>query len=241
MSTIKVNELSTYSGTDISIETGKTVLLSGTANISGAASQFKMTDVVQGDILYGSAADTLSRLAPGTSGQVLTTAGADANPTWEAVAGGGKVLQVVQGTVLDDTQSTTSASFVDMSPSLTATITPAATTSKILVNFVVTTGANEGWHAFYRIMRDSTAIGIGVANGSRKQATFEVSTGAIAIATTGSMNYLDSPSTTSATVYKIQWATESAGTIYLNRSHTWTDSSNWMTGISTITLMEIGA
>ena len=35
MSTVKVNELSTYSGTDISIETGKT--------IAGTASQFKMT------------------------------------------------------------------------------------------------------------------------------------------------------------------------------------------------------
>ena len=67
MSTVKVNELSTYSGTDISIETGKTV--------SGTASQFKMTDVVvmsfmvQGRYLE-------SRLAPGTSGQVLQTQGA---------------------------------------------------------------------------------------------------------------------------------------------------------------------
>ena len=76
MSTVKVNELSTYSGTDISIETGKTV--------SGTASQFKMTDVVQGDVLYGSAADTLSRLAPGTSGEVLKTQGAGANPQWAA-------------------------------------------------------------------------------------------------------------------------------------------------------------
>ena len=79
MSTVKVNELSTYSGTDISVETGKT--------ISGTASQFKMTDVVQGDVLYGSAADTLSRLAAGTSGQYLQTAGAGANPVWAAVAG----------------------------------------------------------------------------------------------------------------------------------------------------------
>ena len=78
MSTVKVNELSTYSGTDISIETGKTV--------AGTASQFKMTDVVQGDVLYGSAADTLSRLAPGTSGQYLQTAGAAANPAWATVA-----------------------------------------------------------------------------------------------------------------------------------------------------------
>ena len=80
MSTVKVNELSTWTGNDISIETGKTV--------AGTASQFKMTDVVQGDVLYGSAADTLSRLAPGTAGQVLQTQGAGANPVWAADAGG---------------------------------------------------------------------------------------------------------------------------------------------------------
>ena len=77
MSTVKVNELSTWTGNDISIETGKTV--------AGTASQFKMTDVVQGDVLYGSAADTLSRLAPGTSGQFLQTTGAGANPVWASV------------------------------------------------------------------------------------------------------------------------------------------------------------
>jgi hypothetical protein len=77
MSTVKVNTISTWTGSDISIETGKTV--------SGTASQFKMTDVVQGDVLYGSAADTLSRLAPGTSGQFLQTAGAAANPAWATV------------------------------------------------------------------------------------------------------------------------------------------------------------
>ena len=47
-----------------------------------------MTDVVQGDVLYGSAADTLSRLAPGTSGQFLQTAGAGANPVWATVTVG---------------------------------------------------------------------------------------------------------------------------------------------------------
>ena len=76
MSTVKVNTISTWTGNDVGIETGKT--------ISGTASQFKMTDVVQGDVLYGSAADTLSRLAPGTSGEVLKTQGAGANPQWAA-------------------------------------------------------------------------------------------------------------------------------------------------------------
>ncbi len=74
MSKVLTNEIGSYTGTDVAVETGKT--------ISGTASQFKMTDVVQGDVLYGSAADTLSRLPAGTSGQVLVSGGAGANPSW---------------------------------------------------------------------------------------------------------------------------------------------------------------
>ena len=81
MSTVKVNTISTWTGNDVGIETGKT--------ISGTASQFKMTDVVQGDVLYGSAADTLSRLAPGTAGHHLQTGGAGANPSWIAAPAAG--------------------------------------------------------------------------------------------------------------------------------------------------------
>ena len=74
MSTVKVNELSTYSGTDISIETGKTV--------AGTASQFKMTDVVQGDVLYGSAADTLSQISSWYLwSSIYRQQGAGANPS----------------------------------------------------------------------------------------------------------------------------------------------------------------
>ena len=52
--------------------------------------------------------------------------------------------------------------------------------------------------------------------------------------------FLDTPNTTSATTYQLQWASESGGTIYLNRSHTNTDNANFGTFISTITVMEIG-
>lgn len=41
--------------------------------------------ITQGDILYGSAANTLSKLAAGTSGYYLKTQGAGANPVWAAV------------------------------------------------------------------------------------------------------------------------------------------------------------
>ena len=210
-SKLLVDELAPYShATDVSLATGK--------NIAGANTQFKITG--------------------GANTNVLTTDGSG-GLTWGAAVGG-KVLQVVQGTVLSATQGTTSATFVDMSPSLEVSITPSASTSKVLINFVVNVGLNSGWHAYFKMDRGGTDIGVGDTSGSRKRATLEVSTGAIAIGTNGSMTYLDAPATTSATVYKIQWATESGGTIYLNRSLTWTDSSNWSTCISTITAMEIG-
>ena len=78
MSKLLVDEIGGTAAAETTIASGK--------KIAGTASQFKMTDVVQGDVLYGSAADTLSRLAPGTSGQYLQTAGAAANPTWATIA-----------------------------------------------------------------------------------------------------------------------------------------------------------
>ncbi|GAH25086.1 unnamed protein product, partial [marine sediment metagenome] len=45
--------------------------------------------IAQGSILYFSAAGTISNLAPGISGQYLKTQGADANPVWADVVGGG--------------------------------------------------------------------------------------------------------------------------------------------------------
>ena len=125
MSTVKVNTISTWTGSDISIETGKTV--------SGTASQFKMTDVVQGDVLYGSAADTINRLAKGTAAQVLSMNSGATAPEWAASAVGGKVLQVLEDN-LNTTVSTTSTSYV--ASGLSIAITPASTSSKFLLTLL---------------------------------------------------------------------------------------------------------
>jgi len=90
MSIIKVNEIGTQSGTDVAVTSGKT--------ISGTASQFKMTDLVAGDVVYASSDDTLGRLAKGSAGQALLmntgatapewgTAGGDNTPAFEATQG----------------------------------------------------------------------------------------------------------------------------------------------------------
>ena len=162
--------------------------------------------------------------------------------------GGGKILQVVQ-TLKNDTTSITSSntnSFVDVS-GMSLSITPTATTSKILVYFTIALSGNAG--SFHiRLVRGSTNIGIGdgTAIGNRLQSTFlyrpmgspyEHACDAV------SHCVLDTPNTTSATTYKLQGsagATYSA-TWYFNR--TYSDSNNDYEGrtVSSITALEVGA
>ena len=152
---------------------------------------------------------------------------------------GGTILQVVQpAAITSNTVTTTSTSFVDIT-GITLSITPTLVTSKVLVSFVLQIGVNTGWHANFRLMRDSTPIAIGDSYGSRKQSTGDVGYN-ISMLNVGTSQFLDAPATTSAITYKVQWATETSGTIYLNRGHGYTDNANFGTGISTITAMEIG-
>jgi len=134
----------------------------------------------------------------------------------------GSVLQVVQGQNTS-TYSTTSSSFSDTG--LSASITPSATTSKILcvvseVGFIH--GSGSSLHTYCNLVRGSTVI-----NGTHAQGDGDSDMHYNA----SSQVFLDSPSTTSATTYKMQMKT-SSGTAYVN----WQASSGYK---STITIMEI--
>ena len=97
-----------------------------------------------------------------------------------------------------------------------------------------------------RLMRNSTAIGLGDVAGSRPQSTTSVGayTGTYANDSYHfipfTINYLDSPATTSAITYKIQLAGYSGNNTYINRSYQWQNTSLYDgTPSSTITVMEI--
>ena len=159
-----------------------------------------------------------------------------------ATSNAGRVLQVVSATKTD-TSSTSSSTFSDVS-GLSVAITPSSASSKILVTGHVSVSWDSGLaKVATRITRNGTAIALGDANGSRIRTTgyFYIpvqSHGPIAIP----VNYLDSPSSTSAVTYKWQFnSMDNAGVIYVNRGDTWTDASSAGTSISTITVMEIGA
>jgi hypothetical protein len=184
-----------------------------------------------GDIEYrSSTANTNTRLPIGTTDQVLKVVGGV--PAWGSIAGGGKVLQVVTATNSSAVQIATTS---NTDTGITATITPTADTSKILI---LITGNYELYRNSTandinaRIMRGATAIltyGSGGFSGIHAAST----SNEIVMYNTASIHYLDSPATTSATTYKLQSSVAVAANAM---------AANWQfAGPSVITLLEIGA
>ena len=142
-----------------------------------------------------------------------------------ADAGGGKVLQVVNAT--DSTQrTTTSTSFVTASNTLTANITPSATSSKILILVNTTCYNSASGYTYYTIFRDSTNV---ASNSSVNELTAQYG-GAGTNISPLSIKFLDSPNTTSQITYQVYMKVQNS-TGYLN--------VNGNTG--SIILIEIGA
>ena len=139
-----------------------------------------------------------------------------------ADAGGGKVLQVI--TAEHSTEETTSStSFVDST--LSAQITPSATTSKVLVLISGSqrTSGNAS-EVFSTVFRDSTNLG----SGSGVSISY---TNGGNITTPICISVLDSPSSTSALTYRMKFRASGSHAQYVQAHNS----------KSTIILMEIGA
>jgi hypothetical protein len=175
----------------------------------------------KGDLIAATAADTVSRLAVGADNTILTADSTAATGVkWAAPAGGGKVLQVVSmGS--SSTQTTTGTTLIDTT--LTLNITPTLATSKVLV-LVSTKYQIPGTNQFVNLVLFRGATNLtsqgyaGIDNNSNDNVG------------RWSTNYLDSPATTSATTYKLQFASDTGGSV-----------STGGDGACRLTLMEIGA
>jgi hypothetical protein len=137
----------------------------------------------------------------------------------------GSVIQVVQYAANPGIFSTTSTSYVGTNT--TATITPKFATSKIMIFYNAVLYGNQGSsqpvHTVYRNGSTDLAPGNGRGLG-------QIYTAASDIQSHGVGMFLDSPSTTAATVYKVYVKTN-LGTIQ------WGSDG----GLQTMTLMEIAA
>jgi hypothetical protein len=188
----------------------------------------------KGDLIVGTGADAFARLAVGTNGQVLTADSSEATGlkfATPSAGGGGKVLQVVQGT-LTGYANTSSTSYA--TTGLTQNITPSSATSKVLVmvnlSSAVKNAGNAATALQVKLLRGATEISFAGDNIGHTAVNDKNNFGSVAF------SYLDSPATTSATTYVVHFASKTSGQEVGINDYT---ASN--TAVSSIVLLEIGA
>jgi len=151
---------------------------------------------------------------------------------------GGGLVQVVQGTYDSMTSTSSHNTMVDMG--LNVNITPSSSSNKVLCFFNVNLQPNgDGYSGGISIVRGSTAIRTGSSGQNRGTAQIWSGEGSN---NKYHMNHftgmvLDSPSTTSQTNYKVQFASGYSGqTVYVNRNYS---NVNHFDSTCTIVCMEI--
>jgi hypothetical protein len=185
----------------------------------------KSTVTTAGDIIYRNAT-VPTRLGIGTANQVLAVNSGATAPEWKTLPSS-SVVQVKSANITTS-QSTTSATFVDST--ITLSITPTSASNNILVLVTVAglrTETNDGGTKYGRvklfrgasaIQNEGSPVGYYVGGGSGGTLIYEMY-GSLGL------SYIDSPATTSATTYKIQYKADN-GTFTL-------------AGNAAITLMEV--
>jgi hypothetical protein len=161
----------------------------------------------------------------------LTVAGGV--PTWASPAGGGKIKQVIYSSY--NTSVTVSGnSFADSG--LTGTITPSATSSRILIltyQYILCNRGARDVGLVVKLVRNSTDIFEPSPSSTIELGYIDASSGGnVTIKMNMGVQYIDSPSTTSSITYKTQMCgTYASSTTIAQQSSI----------VSNMILMEIGA
>ena len=172
-----------------------------------------------------------------SSGDVSLTTGVSGTLPASALPAG-SILQVLQTTKTDTFSASGSSGTVwfDIT-GISVSITPSSTSSRILILTQVSTTSNNS--SGLRLVRNSTALNVGNASGSRSQTTSgQWYTGNSYNVLPFTLAYVDSPATTSATTYKVQ-AFCAPGTFRVNQSNDDNDNFEHTRSASSIIVMEI--
>ena len=215
------------------------------------------TITTQGDLLYRDGSG-LQRLAKGTAGKALLMNSGATAPEWGDVGGGGKLLQVIQKTDITRASFTGSADNNPEAPRvlthLEQAITPSATSSKILITVsLLGSGANNSFPNISHKTSSQVGLGFGtIHSGTSLHSTTPSGQSptmgndfqnGVSDERIRSANYsfLHSPNTTNAIYYMPTMTTWGGTTFYYNRGENDSGAGWYGAGMSTITLMEIGA
>lgn len=146
-------------------------------------------------------------------------------------------VQVVSTTKTDSFTSTIRDVWTDIT-GMSVSITPTNANNQILIMVMASIGTPNNYIRGLRLVRNSTAIAVGNDSTGFEGTTSQASNNDYVLDTLPII-HLDNPSTTSSTIYKIQFYNESAAVIpfYLNRPYNQT--ANTWNVVSSITVMEI--
>ena len=185
-------------------------------------------------------------LAVGDSGDTITIpSGATITNSGTANGfGGGKVLQCVYASKLDEFVGT-NTSWTDVTGMTVTTGAIASTSSRVLVTcalYIYDYTANS----FLKITDGSGGDITGFIGAVAGASQIRASSGSIYRPHTNvglhvSIQLMDLTASTSARTYKLQFIAASGGTVLMNRTTTDTDANSWGRSVSTIMATEIGA
>jgi hypothetical protein len=178
---------------------------------------------------------------PAATGTVLTNA---AQSIPKAALPTGSVLQVVSNTTTGQAAYTLNNTFEQATMFNTA-ITPTSSSSRILITVAVMFGTiADNPYPGFRLTRNGSEITAarGVTNGSRKLVTGAAGYTSAQDSSVQSitMQFLDSPATTSAVTYGIQVVGFNNRTFYINITGN-SDANAGIASVSSMTLLEIAS
>ena len=202
-------------------------------------SSLKLQGATSGDITVTvpAVAGTNTLTLPASTGTVLTDTAPKA----------GNIIQVVSTNKTDTFTSAAASTWTDIT-GMSVSITPSSASSKIMI---IVSMFGVFWQTGYNgcilsLLRNSTAIGGGASAGSRSSVigtqamTNQSSSTKLDSGVQYHVTYIDSPSTTSAITYKMQfWQDTPAHPIYVNRTNNDVDATAWPRTSSSIIAMEV--
>jgi len=228
MSELKTNKVSPATGTALAVgDSGDTITVPSGATLDISASTLTPPATMPASSGINFTALNATNLGSGTVPTARLGSGTADATTFlkgdQTYASAGKINQVLQY-VENGTQTSTTTSFVDLTD-MTLAITPTATDSKIMVMFNGTFGMSSNYTYFIRLVQliaggSDVYPYVGDAGTPPNRATlghFFVKVDHERDYNGRSFQFVDSPATTSAVTYRIQWMTE-GGTMYLGRS-----------------------
>ena len=182
------------------------------------------------------------------AGSVTTATLADGAATGSKL-GSGSIIQTQSFIFTSVTESHTGAGY--HATSITKQITPTSASNKILVMATLSAGnsGGVGEGAAFKVMRsvaggsyaDTVALGDAVGNCTRGAVGGLYDENEVEHTDCRSIQFIDTPNTTSAVDYKIYaYVFDGSSPILINRPHT-TTAGEHITGTSSLILMEIAA